>query len=77
MTTDVNIDGLIAEVDEVVGKGLAYVRANAESEVKIGIWTPREVLCHWIYWHAATSRGHGEVLLRARGRIASMPMPTR
>ena len=57
MTTDVNIDGLIAEVDEVVGKGLAYVRANAESEVKIGIWTPREVLCHWIYWHAATAEG--------------------
>lgn len=57
MTTDVNIDNLIAEVEEVVAKGIAYVQDNAESEVKIDIWTPREVLCHWIYWHAATAEG--------------------
>ena len=25
--------------------------------MKIDIWTPREVLCHWIYWHAATAEG--------------------
>lgn len=57
MTTDVNIDSLIADVEEVVARGIAYVQANAESEVKIDIWTPREVLCHWIYWHAATAEG--------------------
>ena len=57
MTTEVNIDSLIAEVEEVVARGIAYVQANAESEVKIDIWTPREVLCHWIYWHAATAEG--------------------
>ena len=57
MTTSVNIETLIADVEEVVSKGIAYVQANAESEVKIDIWTPREVLCHWIYWHAATAEG--------------------
>ena len=57
MTTEVNIDSLIADVEEVVARGIAYVQANAESEVKIDIWTPREVLCHWIYWHAATAEG--------------------
>ena len=57
MTTDVNIESLIAEVEEVVARGIAYVQDNAESEVKIDIWTPREVLCHWIYWHAATAEG--------------------
>ena len=57
MTTDVNIESLIAEVEEVVARGIAYVQDNAESEVKIDIWTPREVLCHWIYWHAVTAEG--------------------
>lgn len=57
MTTDVNIESLIADVEEVVARGIAYVQDNAESEVKIDIWTPREVLCHWIYWHAATAEG--------------------
>ena len=57
MTTQVNIEPLISEVEAVVAKGIAYVQANADSEVKIDIWTPREVLCHWIYWHAATAEG--------------------
>ena len=57
MTTDVNIESLIADVEEVVARGIAYVQDNAESEVKIDIWTPREVLCHWIYWHSVTAEG--------------------
>ncbi len=57
MTTEVNIENLIADVKRVVARGIAYVEANAESEVKIDIWTPREVLCHWIYWHRATVEG--------------------
>ncbi len=57
MTTDVNIESLISDVEEVVARGIAYVQENAESEVKIGIWRPREVLCHWIYWHAVTAEG--------------------
>ena len=57
MTTDVNMETLIADVKQVVAKGIAYVQANADSEVKIDIWTPREVLCHWIAWHRATVEG--------------------
>ena len=57
MTTEVNIEPLIADVKRVVARGIAYVEANADSEVKIDIWTPREVLCHWIYWHRATVEG--------------------
>ena len=57
MTTDANIEGLIADVKQVVARGIAYVQANAESEVKIDIWTPRETLCHMIYWHRAIAEG--------------------
>ena len=57
MTTDVNIESIIADVEEVVARGISFVQENAESEVKIDIWTPREVLCHWIYWHAVTAEG--------------------
>ena len=57
MATDANVEGLIAEVKQVVARGIAYVQANAESEVKIDIWTPRETLCHLIYWHRAMTEG--------------------
>lgn len=57
MSTDANMEGLIAEVKQVVARGIAYVQANAESEVKIDIWTPREALCHFIYWHRAIAEG--------------------
>ena len=57
MSTDANMEGLIADVKQVVARGIAYVQANAESEVKIDIWTPRETLCHFIYWHRAIAEG--------------------
>lgn len=58
MTTDQKIDGLIASVEEAVKAGLAYFEGpRANSSVKMDIWSPREVLCHLIYWHQATAEG--------------------
>ena len=58
VTTDQKIDGLIASVEEAVKAGLAYFEGpGANSSVKIDIWSPREVLCHLIYWHQATAEG--------------------
>ena len=58
MTTDQKIDGLIASVEDAVKAGLAYFEGpGANSSVKMDIWSPREVLCHLIYWHQATAEG--------------------
>ena len=58
MTTDQKIDGLIASVEEAVKAGLAYFEGpGANSSVKMDIWSPREVLCHLIYWHQAAAEG--------------------
>ena len=57
MTTDQKIETLISSLDETVKTGLAYFESNADSEDRVGIWTPREVLCHMIYWHQATVEG--------------------
>ncbi len=57
MATGTSIEMLIADVKQVVARGIAYFEANAESEVRVDMWTPREVLCHFIAWHRATAEG--------------------
>jgi hypothetical protein len=57
MTTDQKIDTLIKEVEDAVQESLSYFEGAAGSELRIDIWTPREVLCHMIYWHEATTEG--------------------
>ena len=58
MTTGQKIDSLISELEASVESGLAYFTGpGATSEEKIGIWTPREALCHLIYWHQVTLDG--------------------
>ena len=58
MTTTQQIDALISMVEKAVEDGLSYFEGpGAESGVKIDLWTPREVLCHMIYWHQATVEG--------------------
>ena len=58
MTTDRELDALIASFDEAVNNGLAYLAGSgAESGVKIESWTAREVLAHMVFWHQATVEG--------------------
>lgn len=65
MTTEQKLEPLIASVESAVKSALAYFEGpGANSKVKVGTWTPREVLCHMIYWHQATLDGMESV---ARG----------
>ena len=57
MTTAQQTDTLVASLQQAFDAGISYFRAEAESEVRIDLWTPREVLCHMIYWHKATVEG--------------------
>lgn len=58
MTTTQQVDALTSLLEKAVEDGLSYFEGpGAESDVKIDIWTPREVLCHMIYWHQATVEG--------------------
>ena len=52
------IDSLIAALEQSVEAGLAYFQGpGSQSQVKIGHWEPREVLCHLVWWHQATVEG--------------------
>lgn len=53
----VSIEAAIADVKQVVARGIAYFEANAESEVRVDMWTPRETLCHFIAWHRYAAEG--------------------
>ncbi len=58
MVTGQQLDTLIDSLEKAVDDGLAYFTGpGAESEQRIGIWEPREVLCHMVYWHQATVEG--------------------
>ena len=58
MTTAQQVDTLVSLIEKAVEDGLSYFEGpGAESNVQIDMWTPREVLCHMIYWHQATVDG--------------------
>lgn len=57
MVTEQNIEKLISSVEQAVQSAVAFFEANPDSEARLDLWTPREVLCHMIYWHQATLDG--------------------
>ena len=58
MTNNQELAGLISALDSAVAAGLAYFEGpGAESDVTVGDWVPREVLCHMVFWHQATVDG--------------------
>ncbi len=57
MTTAQQTDTLAASLQQAFDAAISYFRAEADSEVRVDLWTPREVLCHMIYWHQATVDG--------------------
>jgi hypothetical protein len=58
MAAGQQIDDLIATLERSVEAGLAYFQGpGSQSKVKIGHWSPREVLCTLVWWHQATVEG--------------------
>ncbi|MBI2872454.1 MAG: hypothetical protein HYY00_04600 [Chloroflexi bacterium] len=58
-------DALLANVEKSVQDALAYFEGpGATSQVKVDQWGPRDVLCHFLFWHQATAEGMESV---ARG----------
>lgn len=52
------IDNLITALGQSVDAGLAYFQGpGGQSQVQIGVWHPREVLCVLTWWHQVTAEG--------------------
>ena len=57
------IEALIRVLEQSVEAGLTYFRGPGDqARIKIGMWGPREVLCHLVWWHQATVEGMESVL---------------
>ncbi len=58
MTTNESVDSLLATLDETVKQVLAYFEGQGSaSKARVGEWGAFDVLCHFVYWHEATSSG--------------------
>ena len=57
------IEALIRALDQSVASGLTYFQGpGGQARIKVGLWGPREVLCHLVWWHQATVEGMESVL---------------
>jgi len=57
------IEALIRALEQSVEAGLTYFQGpGGQARIKVGIWGPREVLCHLVWWHQATVEGMESVL---------------
>ena len=58
MSTMQELDGLLSTLNTAVEEALAYFEGpGATSTARVGDWGPREVLCHFLFWHEATAEG--------------------
>jgi len=63
MAASQQIEALIRELEQSVEAGLTYFQGpGGQARIKVGIWGPREVLCHLAWWHQATVEGMESVL---------------
>src|SRR5215510_15589747 len=52
------IEALIRALEQSVASGLTYFQGpGGHARIKVGVWGPREVLCHLVWWHQATVEG--------------------
>src|SRR5262247_4716881 len=57
------IEALSRARDQSVASGLTYFQGpGGQARTKVGVWGPREVLCHLVWWHQATVEGMESVL---------------
>ena len=58
MSTAQELDGLLVALEATVKETLEYFEGpGATSTAMVGDWGPKEVLCHYLFWHEATARG--------------------
>src|SRR5205823_1680770 len=58
-----HVDALFGELEQSVEAGLTYFQGpGGQARIKVGMWGPREVLCHLAWWHQATVEGMESVL---------------
>ena len=58
MTTAQELDEMLSTLEPIVNEALAYFEGpGATSTARVGDWGPREVLCHFLFWHEATAQG--------------------
>lgn len=57
------IEERLSALAQSIETGLAYFQGpGGQSEVRIGRWSPREVLCHLVWWHQVTVEGMESVI---------------
>lgn len=58
MSTTRELEGLLTNLNTTVEEALAYFEGpGATSTTRVGDWGPREVLCHFLFWHQLTAEG--------------------
>jgi len=63
MAASQQVETLIRALEQSVEAGLTYFQGpGGQARIKVGIWGPREVLCHLAWWHQATVEGMESVL---------------
>ncbi len=64
MTTNKQVDSLLAALDKTIQDTLAYFDdPGSKSKARVGDWGAWEVLCHFLFWHEATIEGMESVAL--------------
>lgn len=63
MAASQQVEDLIRALERSIETGLAHFQGQGgQARGKVGIWGPREVLCHLVWWHQATVEGMESVL---------------
>ena len=63
------LDTLLAALEEAMQEVFDFFAGpGSTSQVRIGDWGPWEVLCHFLYWHAATAEGMESVAAGGKPR---------
>ena len=58
MAASQQVEDLIATLEQSVESGLAYFQGpGSQSNVHVGHYGPREILCQLVWWHQATAEG--------------------
>jgi len=63
MAASQQVETLIRALEQSVEAGLtSFQGPGGQTRIKVGIWGPREILCHLVWWHQATVEGMESVL---------------
>jgi DinB family protein len=63
MAASQQVEALIRALEQIVEAGLtSFQGPGGQARIKVGIWGPREILCHLVWWHQATVEGMESVL---------------